>query len=115
VQFAVALAGSAAVAAGDTGAGQTDWPVIAVVSAAGQYAVETAARADAVGAHRDVEAAVAELVTGPPHAQCVDYAVASAATEGSIFDLGSSPCSSSALRVNRHCGLRGLVGAGRTC
>ena len=91
MQFAFALAGSAAVVARDTGAGQTDWPVIGLVGAAGQHTV-MAERADAVGAHRGVEAAVAKLVAGPAHAQRVDPAVAPSASEESIFDLGPSPC-----------------------
>ena len=62
VYLAFGVAGSALVILGDAGAGQADWPVIGAVGPAGQHAVVSADRADAVGAHRGVEAAVAELL-----------------------------------------------------
>lgn len=44
---------------------------------------------DAMGAHRGVEEAVAELMSGPADAQLVGHAVASAAFEGAGGDAWS--------------------------
>jgi hypothetical protein len=79
VDLAFVSAGSAGETGGDAGAGQADRPRIGAVEAAGKHSVVSAVRSDAVGAHRGVEAAVAELIAGPVDPQFVGFAVASAA------------------------------------
>ena len=65
VDLAFDVTGCASVVLGDACAGQADRLGIGAVSAPGQYAVVSADRADVSGAHRGVEAAVAELLVRP--------------------------------------------------
>src|SRR5689334_1334391 len=79
VHFAFVSAGAAGVVAGDPCAGQADGPWIRAVETPGKDAVVPAVGADAAGAHRGVEAAVAELISGPFDPQPVGFALASIA------------------------------------
>lgn len=63
------MAGSAGEVAGDSGAKQAHRLVVGAVSAPGEDAIVSAVRANAVSPHRRIEAAVAELVSGPVHPQ----------------------------------------------
>jgi hypothetical protein len=101
IDFAFMSAGSAGEIAGDAGAGQADGPRIGTVAPAGKDSVVAAVRADAVGAHRGVEAAVTELVSGPVDPQLVGFAVAAAAFVVACGDWWPSAASRSWLRANR--------------
>jgi hypothetical protein len=61
----------------------------------------SAAGADAVSAHRSVEAAVAEPITRPVDAQLVGHAMATAAFESTDSDSRSSTCGGARRGVNR--------------
>src|SRR6202035_3636521 len=103
-------AGAALVIALDSGAEQAHRARVGAVGASGENAVVAAERADPVGAHRGVEAAVAELLAAPVHAQRVDHPVASAALQGSGGDAWAALDGGSAVGFNRH---HGSPGPGR--
>jgi hypothetical protein len=100
VDFAFVSAGSTRVVAGNARSCHADRPRIGAVEAAGQDTVVPAVRADAVGAHRGVEAAVAELVTGPVDPQLVGSALASAAFVVACGDWWPSAACGSWLGAN---------------
>src|SRR6476660_7688803 len=115
VDLAFDVTGCASVVIGDACAGQADWPGIGAVGAAGQYAVVSADPADASGAHRGVEAAVAELLVGPGGGAVLGGHPAASGAAQCSFGTGSSAWRGSLVGVNRHRGARGRVAAARIC
>lgn len=109
------VTGCASVVLGDACAGQADWPGIGAVGAAGQYANVSADRADASGAHRSVEAAVAELLVWPGRGPVLSGHPAASGAAQCSFGAGSSACSGWPVGVNRHRGAHGRAAAARIC
>lgn len=101
VDLAFAMAGFASEVAGDTGAAQANRSRVSAILAAREDAFVSASGADAVGTHRGVEAAVAELISGPVDAQLVGHSVASATFEGSGGNAWSPAGGGPRVGVNR--------------
>jgi hypothetical protein len=65
---------------------QTDWRAVAIDGQAGQYAIVTAPRAVSASAQGCVEAAVAQLFSGPGRSALVGHSLTSAAAKRTVGD-----------------------------
>lgn len=115
VNLAFGVTGSTSVVLGDARACQTYRLGIGTVGASRQQAIVSATGADAVGAHRGVKAAVAQLLSGPGRGAVLDRHAAATCTRDFSLDVRSSASATMAATVIGHRGSPGLGAGARIC
>ena len=102
VEIAFGSATSTGEVCGNPRARQTDRLPICVDGQAGKHPVVAASGADTTSAHRCVETAVAQVLTGPGRSSLVGHPLAPAAAELPVGNQRAAPFGGAPVGANRH-------------